>query len=124
VEERPLENNWRALQIIVGRECSRKLAENNESNLAVCADYNKDCDIVSLIPVLAKALCEIRQYQKSTEFLILKLPFQHLVKEICTEVTICPDLKWQKTAIMALQEATESFLTHEFESKFNYLLSL
>ena len=29
------------------------------------------------------ALREIRRYQKSTDLLICKLPFQHLVREIC-----------------------------------------
>lgn len=47
------------------------------------------------------ALREIRQYQKSTESLIPKLPFQRLVREIAQ--TIKPDFRFQSAAIGALQ---------------------
>lgn len=59
------------------------------------------------------ALREIRQYQKSTELLIRKLPFQRLVKEICSEYKA--DLRFQSNAITALQEATEAYLVGLFE---------
>ena len=59
------------------------------------------------------ALREIRKYQKSTELLIRKLPFQRLVREIASK--ICPTLRFQSTAILALQEASESFLVMMFE---------
>ena len=59
------------------------------------------------------ALREIRQYQKSTELLIRKLPFQRLVKEVAQQIR--PGLRFQSTAILALQEATESFLVNMFE---------
>lgn len=39
------------------------------------------------------ALREIRRYQKSTELLIRKLPFQRLVREICQDWKT--DLRWQ-----------------------------
>jgi len=48
------------------------------------------------------ALREIRKYQKSTELLIRKLPFQRLVREIAQDFKT--DLRFQSTAIMALQE--------------------
>ncbi|XP_064610022.1 histone H3, embryonic-like [Liolophura sinensis] len=51
------------------------------------------------------ALREIRRYQKSTELLIRKLPFQRLVREI----------RFQSSAVMALQEASESYLVGLFE---------
>jgi len=54
------------------------------------------------------ALREIRRYQKSTELLIKKLPFQRLVREIAQDFKT--DLRFQSTAIMALQEAAESYL--------------
>src|SRR5438046_3318150 len=103
------------------KESPRKLLSNN-SNLKVHADYNIDCEIVSLIPALAKTLHKIKHYQKFAELLIPRLPFQHVIKEICVDVSRVPDMRWQKTAIMALQEAAESFITHEFESTFYYLL--
>merc|ERR1712076_191490 len=48
------------------------------------------------------ALREIRRYQKSTELLIRKLPFQ-LVREIAQDFKT--DLRFQSSAVMALQEA-------------------
>ena len=59
------------------------------------------------------ALREIRKYQKSTELLIRKLPFQRLVREIAQDFK--NDLRFQQTAIIALQEATEAYLVSLFE---------
>lgn len=59
------------------------------------------------------ALREIRQYQKSTELLIRQAPFRRLVREIANEIT--PDLRFQSTALQALQEAAESYLVGLFE---------
>jgi len=59
------------------------------------------------------ALREIRRYQKSTELLIRKLPFQRLVREIAQEFKT--DLRFQAAAIAALQEASESYLVGLFE---------
>nr|5ZBX_A Chain A, Histone H3.1,Histone H3-like centromeric protein A,Histone H3.1 [Homo sapiens]5ZBX_E Chain E, Histone H3.1,Histone H3-like centromeric protein A,Histone H3.1 [Homo sapiens] len=68
------------------------------------------------------ALREIRRYQKSTELLIRKLPFQRLVREICQDFTRGVDFNWQAQALLALQEAAEAFLVHLFEDA--YLLTL
>ena len=59
------------------------------------------------------ALHEIRRYQKSTELLIRKLPFQCLVREIATDYK--SDLRFQSAAIMAMQEASEAYLVGLFE---------
>ena len=59
------------------------------------------------------ALREIRCYQKSTEFLIWKLPFQRLVREIAQDFKT--DLKFQSAAIRTLQEASEAYLVGLFE---------
>jgi len=59
------------------------------------------------------ALREIRKYQKSTELLIRKLPFQRLVREIAQEFKT--DLRFQSSAVLALQEASESYLVGLFE---------
>lgn len=59
------------------------------------------------------ALREIRKYQKSTELLLRKMPFQRLVREIATEFKC--DLRWQGSAILAVQEAAEAFLVGLFE---------
>ena len=54
------------------------------------------------------ALHEIRQYQKSTELLIRKLPFQRLVREIAQDYKVT--IRFQSGTIMALQEASEAYL--------------
>lgn len=59
------------------------------------------------------ALREIRQYQKSTNLLIAKLPFQRLVREIAQGFK--KDVRFQSTAVMALQEAAEMYLVGLFE---------
>ena len=59
------------------------------------------------------ALREIRRYQKSTELLIHKLPFQRLVREIAQDFKT--DLRFQSSAVTALQEASEVYLVGLFE---------
>ena len=59
------------------------------------------------------ALREIRRYQKSTDLLIRKLPFQRIVREIASELN--NNLRFQATSINALQEATESYMVSLFE---------
>ena len=59
------------------------------------------------------AVREIRRYQKSTELLIRKLPFQRLVREIAQDFKT--DLRFQSSAVVALQEASEAYLVGLFE---------
>jgi histone H3 len=59
------------------------------------------------------ALREIRRYQKSTELLIRKLTFQRLVRELAQEFMI--DIRFNSSAIVALQEASESYMVGLFE---------
>ncbi|ESQ41230.1 hypothetical protein EUTSA_v10015270mg [Eutrema salsugineum] len=59
------------------------------------------------------ALSEIRKYQTSTETVIKKLPFQRLVKEIARNLNA--DIRFQSTAVAAIQEAAEAFLVGLFE---------
>jgi histone H3 len=59
------------------------------------------------------ALREIRKYQKSTDLLVRKLPFQRLVREIASGFR--GDLRFQSSAIAALQEASEAYLVGLFE---------
>ncbi|KAJ1801442.1 centromeric DNA-binding histone H3-like protein cse4 [Coemansia sp. RSA 2399] len=74
------------------------------------------------LPNGIKALREIRMYQKSTDMLISKLPFARVVREIAqdyvsdyTHSGTPTGLRWQSSAILALQEASEAFLVHLFE---------
>jgi len=59
------------------------------------------------------ALREIRKFQKSTELLIRKLPFQRLVREIAQDFKT--DLRFQSQAVGALQEASEAYLVSLME---------
>ena len=59
------------------------------------------------------ALREIRRYQKSTELLCRKLPFQRLVREIAQDFKT--DLRFQSSAVAALQEAAEAYMVGLFE---------
>lgn len=59
------------------------------------------------------ALREIRKLQRSTDLLIAKLPFQRLVREIAQDFKT--DLRFQSSAIAALQEASEAYLIGLFE---------
>jgi histone H3 len=79
------------------------------------------------------ALREIRRYQKSTELLIRKLPFQRLVREIAATYRVCvnlslhtsfvclftlhlqSELRFQGKAVLALQDASEAYLIALFE---------
>jgi histone H3 len=61
----------------------------------------------------AVALREIRRYQKLTDLLIRKLPFQRLVREIAQDFKT--HLRFQSPAVLALQEASEAYLVGLFE---------
>ena len=66
---------------------------------------------------------EIRRYQHSTECIIKRTPFNKLIKEISQDYRVCPDgpgtpsvqVRFQSTALAALQEAAENFLLGLFE---------
>lgn len=61
------------------------------------------------------ALREIKRYQKSFDLLCKKRPFARLVREISNEVTKGAEYRWQASAILALQEATEAHLVSLFD---------
>ena len=56
---------------------------------------------------------EIKKFQKSTELLIRKLPFQRLVKSIAHDIR--PETRFQSSAVLALQESSEAYLVGLFE---------
>jgi histone H3 len=61
----------------------------------------------------ALALREIRKYQKTSNLLLRKLPFQRLVREVAQDFR--SSLRFQHSAILALQEASEAYLVGLFE---------
>ena len=75
------------------------------------------------------ALKEIRRYQKGTELLLRKLPFSRLVREIALNYQYEDDhgvlqtFRWQSSALLALQEATEAFLVHLYVDTLAALLN-
>jgi histone H3 len=69
------------------------------------------------------ALCEIHRYQglgkHATELLIRKAPFQRLVCEIAQDFK--SDLRFQSTAVLALQEASEAYhVCNPFQARNDY----
>lgn len=60
------------------------------------------------------ALREIRKYQKSDKLLLKTRPFIRLVKEITAVIN--GNIRYQSSAIRALQEATEAYMTGVFEA--------
>lgn len=61
------------------------------------------------------ALRQIRKMQRSTELLIPRLPFQRLVREISQNVSTGGCIRFQSSAILALQEASEAYIVGLFE---------
>ena len=59
------------------------------------------------------SLREIRRYQKSTDPLIRRLPFQRLVRELAQDFK--GDLRFQSTALLAKQESAEAWVVGLFE---------
>ena len=59
------------------------------------------------------ALREIRRYQKSTDLLVRRLPFQRLVREIAQGFK--EELRFQSSSVLALQEAAEAYHVGFFE---------
>ena len=75
--------------------------------------YQKSTELLIRKLPFQRLVREIRKYQKSTELLIRKLPFQRLVREIAQDFKT--DLRFQSSAVMALQEASEAYLVGLFE---------
>ena len=59
------------------------------------------------------AIREIKRYQKATTFMLAKAPFQRFIRAICEGID--GQLRFQSQALIALQEAAESYLTGLFE---------
>ena len=55
------------------------------------------------------ALREIRKFQKSSDLLLRRAPFQRLVREIAQNLGL-DDLRFQVSALAAVQEAAEAYL--------------
>lgn len=61
------------------------------------------------------AIREIKKYQKSTDLLLRKLPFQRLVREVMQGDDRASEFRFQSQALLALQEASEAYVVGLFE---------
>lgn len=59
------------------------------------------------------ALRDIRKYQRSTELILRRLPFQRLVRHCVQEWK--SDARFQAAALLALQEAAETYIVKLYE---------
>ena len=119
----------KAIQAEVRKTIARKKAEERAAQAAEAAKAAKKSGVKAPKGGVKKlhryqpgtvALKEIRRYQKSTELLIWKLPFQRLVREIVGDPKVilfllCGKVRFQSLAIKALQEASEAYLVGLFE---------
>ena len=80
---------------------------------SLCPTTHLWCHSFVACPPHRHLLPTCRKYQKSTELLIRKLPFQRLVREIAQDFKT--DLRFQSSAVLALQEAAEAYLVGLFE---------
>ena len=87
----------KSTELLVGKLPAQRLVALRESH-----HYQKSTELLTCQLPFQRlvALREIHRYQKSTELLIRKLPF----KDFKT------DLRFQSSAVMALQEASEAYL--------------
>ncbi len=66
------------------------------------------------------ALRDIRKYQRSTDLLLRKAPFNRLCREIAQDFK--NDLRFTTTSLLALQEAAETHLVSLFQDTNNLAL--
>ena len=88
-----------------------KLSTRSQNKQAIIASTRKS----SRFRPGTVALREIRRYQRSTELLIPKAPFQRLVKEILLDVSTTDVHRIQAGALNALHEAAEQFMVQTFD---------
>jgi histone H3/H4 len=74
-----------------------------------------------LIIDINKVLREIRKLHRITNFLILKVSFQQMIKKIMKNMNTfddssCHDFQIQKDALNVIQEFAESFIVENFKS--------
>ncbi|CAH3020579.1 unnamed protein product [Porites evermanni] len=95
------------------------LKENFENTTSLFVDQARDSlNTATASKTTDSWLCDAldvvtKDLSKSTELLIRKLPFQRLVREIAQDFKT--DLRFQSSAVMALQEASEAYLVGLFE---------
>ncbi|KAM0019047.1 putative transcription factor Hap3/NF-YB family [Helianthus debilis subsp. tardiflorus] len=94
------------------KQTARKSTGGKAPRKQLAYKHGRINHVHSLI-VFMNTYSEIRKYQKTTELLIRKAPFQRLVREIAQALK--SDLRFQSHAVLALQEAAEAYLVGLFE---------
>jgi histone H3 len=124
-----LKTNARMVTSRVGKPKDAGVTDGNTASIADGnadgnTESNTDGTAMDVVPAAAKpkrkhrfrsgtvALREIRKYQKSSDLLMKKMPFQRLVRELAAELN--PELRFQGAALLALQESAEAFLVDVF----------
>ena len=103
---------------IIGRLYAQHLARLAGQNVVVenrvgAAGVIGTQAVVAAQPTGHTILFGLTSTQVINELLIRKLPFQRLVREIAQDFKT--DLRFQSTAVLALQEASEAYLVGLFE---------
>ena len=71
-----------------------------------------------------KARLEVQKYQRDGGYLILKVAFQRLAREIFEELTKRKRVnRMEQSAVEALQVATEAHMALVFNSRFPYIVT-
>lgn len=123
-----VENLWHRRRLGRSQKWQRPVpcVKHGDSSQEVSCSNHCNNQIVLTLIYLAVALRGIRKYQRSTDLLIPKLPFQRVIEEVLLEIqeNLGDDInRMQATAVMALQEATESLLATFFESKYPIIIA-
>ncbi|EQB60710.1 histone h3 [Vairimorpha apis BRL 01] len=103
----------------VGGKAPRKQSSAKSSKKTISNSFKTTASHSRRFKPGVVALREIRKYQKSTDLLIRKRPFQRMVRNIMKTKA---DMRFQGSAILALQEAVESFLTILMEDSYRCVL--
>jgi histone H3 len=99
----------------LARNLSKPLQLANPTGLSQAVSYYSALSQHYTNLALVAALQQIRKYQKSTELLIRKLPFQRLVRELTQDIASKNNLRFQKVTLKAFQETTKAFLVGFFK---------
>ena len=121
LEERVTGRDWYSTPTAVGRsrwKCRRELP-NTDPSPAVCADGDPGHDLLLLISALATALRGIKRLQNSTAFLPPKLPLSRFIRKVANDRARLSGVKWQKSALRALEEVAAALLANKVASEFS-----
>ena len=93
------------------RKRAERIKERREKQIKIMKEERKEQK--KKVQRGIQALKEIQKYQKGSELLIKRLPFQRVVKEIAQHQM--EGLRFQSAAVMVLQEVGEAFLVSIME---------